>query len=98
MKKYLYYSLLALAPVLIASNPANATATCSELVTLHCLSCHSETRICQKIDKKRGKRAWKRTIKAMIRHGANIDKSTRNELIECLGKKADSLPELCGTK
>lgn len=34
----------------------------------------------------------------MIRHGANIDKSTRDELIECLGRKTGSLPELCGKK
>jgi len=75
-----------------------ATPTCGELVKSKCLACHYETRICQKIKKGRGKGSWKKTIKAMIRHGAVIGKADQKHLITCLSTADSKVLELCGIK
>ncbi len=94
MKKLLCGSLF-LSMILPGAAQTAASENCSQLVRKHCLSCHSETRICQKIKKNKGKRAWKRTIKRMTRHGAQIEKKDIKELTACLSSDGITVPTLC---
>ena len=72
--------------------------SCADLVKTNCLSCHSETRICQKIKKGKGKGAWKNTMQSMIRNGANVSKSEQKLLITCLSKPDSGIRNLCPMK
>lgn len=75
-----------------------ADASCLELVRTHCLICHQETRICQKISKNKGTRAWKNTIKSMVRHGAQVSKKNQKLLADCLSTPDAGIRELCPKK
>ncbi|RUM33351.1 MAG: hypothetical protein DSY50_08370 [Desulfobulbus sp.] len=99
MKAPFFFFLVFLSILLLQTLPSLNTAfadqACTDLVKKNCLSCHFETRICQKIKKQRGKRSWKRTVKSMVRHGANIEKSEQRQLITCLSKKGMPIQQLC---
>lgn len=71
---------------------------CGELVKNECTTCHFETRICQKVKKRKGKGSWKRTITSMVRHGADIGKEEQKRLLNCLSKPDSEVLELCGMK
>lgn len=80
-------------------SPAVAAApACGELVKSKCTTCHYETRICQKVKKRKGKGSWKRTITSMIRHDAVIGKAEQKRLLTCLSKPDSEVLELCGMK
>ena len=80
---------------LIYSPIARADESCASLLQSRCLSCHFETRICDKMKKKKGKGSWKRTIKSMIRHGAKLDKGEQKLLIQCLAGRDKAALSLC---
>ncbi len=82
--------------LLAFSLPAAAEDACDSLVKNKCLSCHFETRICQKMKKKKGKSSWKRTIKSMIRHGAKLNKGEQKVLVQCFTSRDPSVLSLCG--
>ena len=82
--------------LLAFSLPAVAEDSCAPLVKNKCLSCHFETRICQKMKKKKGKSSWKRTIKSMIRHGAKLSKKEQKVLVQCFTSRNDAVLSLCG--
>jgi len=85
--------------ILVPPLPAGAaTPSCGELVEHKCLTCHYETRICQKLRKKKGKGSWKKTIKSMIRKGAVVSKAEQKSLIICFSKRDRAVLELCGLK
>ena len=77
---------------------AASVPTCAELVKSKCLACHLETRICQKIKKRRGKSSWKSTIKSMVRHGAKLSKPEQKQIANCLRKPDSEVLEFCGMK
>ncbi len=79
----------------IFTQPLWAEESCEPLVTNKCLSCHFETRICQKMEKKKGKSSWKRTIKSMIRHGTKLSKSEQKTLIQCFTSPDPAVLSLC---
>jgi hypothetical protein len=81
----------------VPSSAASAPA-CAELVKSKCLSCHLETRICQKVKKRKGKSSWKSTIKSMVRHGADLSKSEQKRIVTCLRKPDSEVLEFCGLK
>jgi hypothetical protein len=72
--------------------------TCTPLVTTHCIKCHFETRICQKVGKNKGGGAWKRTIKAMVRNGAQVSKQDQQALVACFSDPHPEIQELCRKK
>ncbi len=78
-----------------APESAAAEPACSELVTAKCTKCHSETRICQKVKKGKSEGAWKRTVKRMIGHGAEVNGKEKNQLITCLSTPDPSVRQLC---
>ncbi len=87
---------------LILSTPLAASAasgtSCVERVKSKCLECHHETRICQKINKDKGKGSWKRTLKSMIRNGAKVSKADQKLLVDCLRTPDAEIRELCPAK
>lgn len=80
----------------LVSTPVLAEDACGPLVQAKCLSCHFETRMCQKMRKRKGKSSWKRTIKAMVRHGAELDRGEQKTLIQCFTGRDSSILSLCG--
>ncbi len=75
---------------------AEAAASCKSLMENKCLDCHFETRICRKIKKNKGTRSWKRTIKSMIRHGADVNSDEQKALISCFVDKDKAILSFCG--
>ena len=78
---------------------------CTQLLTKRCETCHYMTRVCQKVDKERNKKSWfggspgtgtwKRTIKNMVKQGAQLNKAEENILVECLSKPSPEVLSLC---
>ncbi len=75
---------------------AEAATSCKSLMENKCLVCHLETRICRKITKNKGTRSWKRSIKSMIRHGAEINSDEQKTLISCFVNKDREILSFCG--
>ena len=90
--------LLATVLLLPGAGQASSGESCVELLKSRCLSCHYETRICRKLKNKAGKRAWKGTIAAMIRHGAEVSKEEKERLATCLADRDREIVEFCGKK
>ncbi len=67
---------------------------CTKLLQAKCLQCHPETRICQKLEKK-SKRAWKRTVKRMVKKGAELDTEQQKMLVQCLSKPSPEVVQYC---
>ena len=88
---------------LLLSSPAAGQESCTQLLTKRCETCHYLTRVCQKVDKERNKKSWfggssgtwKRTIKNMVKQGAQLNKAEENILVECLSKPASEVLGLC---
>jgi len=78
-----------------SASAAERAPNCAELLKGKCLLCHHETRICRKVKQDKGKGAWKRTIKSMIRHGAAVNKNEQGQLINCLSKPDIEIKKLC---
>jgi len=87
----LLFSFLPASPAI-----AEATASCKSLMENKCLACHFETRICRKIKKNKGTRSWKRTIKSMIRHGAEVHGDEQKTLISCFVDMDKDILSFCG--
>ena len=56
---------------------------CRTMINSKCVKCHYKTRICDALGTK-SKRKWKRTIKFMVRQGAELSKDDQEALVECL--------------
>jgi hypothetical protein len=77
------------------SSVAASSPNCSELIKDKCVKCHSETRICQKVKKGRGKSSWKNTIKSMLGHGAAVSRAEQKSLVVCLSTPDSTVLGLC---
>ena len=75
---------------------AETATSCKSLMESRCLACHFETRICRKIGKNKGSRSWKRTIKSMIRHGAELSGKEQKTLIGCFVDRDREILSFCG--
>ena len=82
MKPFLIATAMALM-VSLACPPAQAGEECLELLEQKCTSCHYNTRICKKLEKK-NMRAWKKSVKRMLRYGLKLDKQEQEKIIDCL--------------
>ena len=81
--------------VLIIGTPAHsAEQTCLEKLEKDCTSCHYNTRICKKIEKK-SKRAWKSTVKRMLRYGMKMDKKEQSDIVDCLLELKKDSEQFC---
>lgn len=68
--------------------------SCTDLLLKKCEECHYLSRVCQKLGQK-SKWKWKRTMKAMIRHGAKINQDEQELLIDCLTDNGDAAKAAC---
>ena len=91
-------SIIAVTFLLTLTSTSVAGESCSELLTNRCETCHYNTRVCQKVKKKKGKGSWKRTIKNMVKQGAKLDKSEQKQLVDCLSKRTPEILEFCNLK
>ena len=73
-------------PVEIAEVPTEAD--CSSLVNTRCVRCHYKTRICDALGTK-SVGNWKRSIKFMIKQGAQLTDDEQQKIVACLS----SLPK-----
>ena len=62
---------------------APADAVCSSLVDAKCVRCHYKTRICDALGTK-SVGNWKRTVKFMVKQGAQLTDDENNKIIACL--------------
>ncbi len=63
-----------------------ATSTngdCQATINAKCVKCHYKTRICDALGTK-SKRKWKRTIKFMVKQGAQLSKEEQVLVADCL--------------
>ena len=70
---------------------APTDAVCSSIVNEKCVKCHYKTRICDALGTKSVSN-WKRTIKFMLKQGAQLSEDEQNKVIACLS----SLPKGSG--
>ena len=63
-------------------------AVCSSMINAKCIRCHYKTRICNALGTK-SVRKWKKSIKFMVRQGAELTEDEQNKVVECLS----SLPQ-----
>lgn len=82
MKPFLIATAMTLM-VSLTCPPVQADEECLELLEQKCTSCHYNTRICKKLEKK-NKRAWKSTVKRMLRYGLKLDKQEQEKSVDCL--------------
>ncbi len=86
--------------LMLTTSPASVRAeeSCPELLTNRCEKCHYVTRVCQKVERKKGKSSWKRTVRNMVRQGAKLNKAEQKKLATCLSKPSPEILEFCGLK
>ena len=65
-----------------------SAADCSALVNARCVRCHYKTRICDALGTK-SVANWKRSIKFMIKQGAELTEDEQQKIVACLS----SLPK-----
>jgi hypothetical protein len=92
-KLYLFLLLVTFALVSACSatpetGEAPSEAVCSAIIDAKCVRCHYKTRICGALGTK-SSRQWKKTLKFMIKQGAQLTEDEKNKVIACLS----SLPE-----
>jgi len=62
---------------------APPAAVCSSIIDTKCVRCHYKTRICDALGTKSvGK--WQRSIKFMIKQGAQLTADEQNKVVACL--------------
>ncbi|KPK27444.1 MAG: hypothetical protein AMJ61_05730 [Desulfobacterales bacterium SG8_35_2] len=67
---------------------------CKALIDAKCVKCHYKTRICDALGTKSvGK--WKRTIKFMIKQGAQLTQDDQNKVIACLSSMPKGSEIVC---
>ena len=95
-RKSIQYLFLLLITFLLASAcsgtdmivEAPSEAVCNSIIDARCVRCHYKTRICDALGTKSVSK-WKKTIKFMIKQGAELTEDEQNKVIMCLS----SLPE-----
>ena len=91
MKKSILYLFLVSTVFLLVSACSGTTgmveppseAVCSAIVEAKCVQCHYKTRICDALGTKSASK-WKKSIKYMIKQGAQLTEDEQNKLIACL--------------
>ena len=82
MKPFLIATAMAFT-LILSSAPILAGEDCLDLLEQKCTSCHYNTRICNKLDKK-NKRKWSSSVKRMLRYGLKLDKKEQDKIVDCL--------------
>ena len=67
---------------------------CQAMINAKCVKCHYKTRICDALGTK-SKRKWKRTIKFMVKQGAQLSKDDQETIVECLNTMPKGSEVVC---
>ena len=101
MKSVLCLFMLTAVLVLVAScsgatdiGEAPPNAVCSSIVDAKCVRCHYKTRICDALGTK-SVGNWKRTIKFMVKQGAQLSEDERNKIVACLAALPKGSDVIC---
>jgi hypothetical protein len=62
---------------------APSESVCSSIINVKCVSCHYKTRICDALGTK-SVRQWNKSIKYMVKLGAQLSADEQNKVIACL--------------
>jgi hypothetical protein len=92
-----YLTLLVLLVFTALLPPISVPASdmdCTAKVMASCTSCHYQTRICEKLGEK-NRRAWKTTIKRMLRYGLVLDEAGQSSMLDCLVALEKDKSKLC---
>ncbi|GAB4337885.1 MAG: hypothetical protein Kow0089_09430 [Desulfobulbaceae bacterium] len=104
------YALAALFPAIALltlifspSFEVRAAESCTQLLMSRCETCHYVTRVCQKVERESRKKSWfggsrgswKRTVRNMVRQGAQLSKEEEKILVDCLSKPSEEVLSLC---
>jgi cytochrome c5 len=76
----------------VASAPAGLD--CRTMINSKCVKCHYKTRICDALGTK-SKRNWKRTVKFMVKQGAQLTKDDQKVMVECLNSMPKGSDTVC---
>ena len=69
-------------------------AVCSSIINVKCVKCHYKTRICAALGTK-SVRSWQRTIKFMMRQGAQLNDDEENKVVACLSSLPTGSTVVC---
>jgi len=85
-----YFSMIGMIFIFVAAcsgtgniGEAPSKAVCSSLINAKCTRCHYKTRICDALGTK-SIRKWKKSIKFMVRQGAELTDEEQNMIVACL--------------
>jgi hypothetical protein len=101
MKPWLYFCLVftvflfvtaCSGTVDIGATPSDAV--CGSLIDDKCVQCHYKTRICDALGTK-SVREWMRSIKFMIKQGAQLTEDEQNKVVACLSSLPKGSPIVC---
>lgn len=67
---------------------------CQAMINAKCVKCHYTTRICSALGTK-SKRKWQRTIKFMVKQGADLSKDEQGTIVECLSAMPKGSEVVC---
>jgi len=73
---------------------APTDAVCSSLVNEKCVKCHYKTRICDALGTK-SVSGWKKTMKFMLKQGAQLTAEEQNKVIACLSSLPSGSEIVC---
>ncbi len=72
----------------------STSTDCQAIIDVKCVKCHYKTRICDALGTK-SKRKWKRTIKFMVKQGAQLSKEEQVLVVDCLSTMAKASDIVC---
>ena len=67
---------------------------CQAIIDVKCVKCHYKTRICDALGTK-SKRKWKKTIKFMVKQGAQLSKEEQVLVVDCLSTMPKGSDVVC---
>ncbi|MDX1775506.1 MAG: hypothetical protein R3297_02890 [Desulfobulbales bacterium] len=101
MKSAIYLTTTFLVFVIIAACSSTAEigeappkSVCSTIIDAKCIQCHYLTRVCEALGTK-SVGAWKRSIKFMIKQGAQLTQDEQNKVIACLSSMPRGSDVVC---
>jgi hypothetical protein len=72
----------------------STSTDCQAIIDVKCVKCHYKTRICDALGTK-SKRKWKRTIKFMVKQGAQLSKEEQVLVVDCLSTMPKASDIVC---
>lgn len=100
-KRVIYFCLAAGLFLLLTACSGSApigepppASVCRYIVNTKCVNCHYKTRICGALGTKSVSN-WERTIKYMLKQGAQLTEDEQNKVVACLSSLPKGSPVVC---